>query len=95
MRVGPLKLFTRTRDTNGRPVGLMIAALHWRNSITWRWVLSRHERNTLIPNGFGASRTYKQQPGWNGRISLNLPLLGYWQLTIQPNKFQPGWQAYI
>jgi len=79
----------------GSPAGSSaLAAWHWRESLTWRWVFSWRKRNRLIPCGFGITRTYKHSPGWNGSISLNLPAVGYLHLAIQPNKFSPGWKAY-
>ncbi|SDJ38885.1 hypothetical protein [Pseudomonas abietaniphila] len=94
MKIGPLNLFNRMRGNGGSRSGVMVASLHWRNSITWRWALHWQETNKMIPSGFGSTRTYKSEPGWNGSATLNLPVLGYLRLTIQPNKFQAGWKAY-
>ncbi|SDI40377.1 hypothetical protein [Pseudomonas abietaniphila] len=88
MKIGPLTLFSHN------PTALLIAALHWQGSITWRWALNWRHTNQLIPYGFGSTRHYKSSPGWNGVLTLNLPVLGYFHLQAQPNKFQPGWKAY-
>lgn len=88
MRVGPLTLFAR------RDAGLTIAALHWRNSITWRWAFDWSRTNRLIAYGVGSTRHYKSSPGWNGLLILNLPVLGCFRLQVQPNKFSRGWKAY-
>ncbi|KWS07472.1 hypothetical protein AL064_18845 [Pseudomonas syringae pv. syringae] len=94
MRFGPLKFLSRMHAPDGRRTGMLIASLHWRNSLTWRWALNWRTANKLIPYGFGSARTYKSAPGWNGSLTLNLPVFGYLHLVVQPNKFKADWKAY-
>lgn len=91
MRIGPLTLFKRMRPATA---GVLIAGLHWQGSITWRWTLFWHKRNELMPVGVSSTRHNRGMKGWTGLLSVNLPVLGYLRLQVQPNKFSPGWKAY-
>ena len=91
MRIGPLTLFKRMRPASA---GVLVAALHWQNSITWRWTLTHGRFNQHAARGFHCHRTYTYKPGWNGMMMLNVPLIGYVRLDVQPNMFSPGWKAY-
>lgn len=85
MKIGPLSIFQPQRDNHGKRCGTVVAALHWKWSITWRWVLSYNRTNPLVKYGFHCHRTYTYKPGWNGRIILNLPVIGYLTFNMQPN----------
>lgn len=39
MQIGPLTIMKRGFSNAGPSQGWVIAAWHWRRSITWRWVL--------------------------------------------------------
>jgi hypothetical protein len=64
MKIGPL-LFFKLVTANGEPTdGWVVAALHWRRSITWSWQLWWH------PCCHGARRgvyRFHRLAGWNSR----------------------------
>lgn len=91
MRTGPLTLFKRMRPASA---GVLLASLHWQDSITWRWSLTYSRFKPNAARGFRRHRTYTYKPGWNGMLMLNLPLIGCVRLDVQPNMFSPGWKAY-
>ena len=84
MNIGPLSLFKRMHS-NGKPsASVLIAALHWKWSLTWRWHLSwspHHAGRT----GPYFMRVYRHQPGFNFHAGLNLPVVGSLSLETQPN----------
>lgn len=62
----------------------LIAAWHWKWSLTWRWMFC------WSPVVFGRLgwyffRTYKYLPGLNFHCGLNLPLIGSFSMQTQPN----------
>lgn len=84
MKIGALTFFQRMH-ANGKPSqSVLIAALHWRWSLTWRWHLSWH------PGLFGKvgpyfMRTYRYSPGINFHAGINLPVFGSVSIQTQPN----------
>lgn len=88
MKIGPLNILSRMRANDGQPAGLLIAALHWKRSITWRWVFTHRAFNTLSPKGFRYRRTHRQNKAWSFQAGLNLPFLGQLSIEAQPNMFR-------
>lgn len=63
MKIGALIIFEKTNSKNH----YNLAAWHWRDSLTWSWILSWHPRQPLCRVGFY----------WLPSIrGLNLPILG-------------------
>jgi len=88
MKIGPFTLFQRMHS-NGTPCNSYnIAALHWRDSITWRWNLTWSPWYRRPGNqGFSFMRTHRGR-GWNFMLCFNAPLLGHWSLQTQPNMWR-------
>ena len=84
MMIGPLTLFKRMH-CNGKPSrSVLIAALHWRWSLTWRWHFSwTPELSGSIGPYF--MRVYRHSPGFNFHAGLNLPVIGAFSIQTQPN----------
>ena len=88
MKVGDFSFFSRMHS-NGTPIrSWVIAALHWKWSITWRWSLSF----SLPPTHWSRphayfSRTHKHHP--RKELAFNcgfiLPFVGSVTFNMQPN----------
>lgn len=80
MKIGPLYLFERVRQTKARWV---IAALHWHWSLTWRWVL-------YFSPQYGQHRGfyYQYKRGRNTFFGLNTPWFGF-HFSTQDNIRRP------
>ncbi len=75
MQIGPLSLFTR-RHSNGTPINAWtLAALHWKWSITWRWIL-------VLDFRYGPRLVYV----W-GRLPYMV--VHVWPLTLQLQENMP------
>jgi len=88
MKIGALYLFER-RHSNGTPCkSINIAALHWKWSLTWRWVLVKGEYQIYSTKGFSFTRTYKtwkEKRTFNFHACFNSKITGHWSLQTQPN----------
>lgn len=82
MNIGPMSFFER-RHANGDPINSwLIAALHWRWSITWRWLLDWTPWSaTSDPRPL---RWYFFKNG-GGFVCLGLPILGSLYFAWQRN----------
>lgn len=80
MRIGPLKLFSRTSDRKT----VNLASWHSPHSLTWRWILSLRRHQVMWPKpvalrnsvGFGAGlgtlfsfHAYRTNDGWQWELS--------------------------
>ncbi len=84
MKLGPLTLFHRMHS-NGTPIrSWVIAAVHWKWSITWRWTF---QWSPGLSGRVGPyfMRGYRYQPGLNFHAGLNLPVVGSFSVQTQPN----------
>ena len=84
MKLGPLALFKRMH-CNGTPTkDILIAAWHWKWSLTWRWHLSW---SPVISGRTGVycMRVYRHQPGINLHAGANIPVVGSVRFEMQPN----------
>lgn len=85
MKLGPLTLFKRMHG-NGKPADtILVAALHWRWSITWRWSIVW--RPSIGRFAFHAHRTHRGYPNSPVNFSAFLcaPLIGGLNISTQPN----------
>lgn len=90
MKVGPLTLFKRMH-CNGTPTsGVVIAALHWRDSITWRWSLSLSWGGRAVPGwpAWTFRRTFRGEKGFNCHATLRFPFNCGLMLSTQPNMWR-------
>jgi hypothetical protein len=80
-----LTIFQR-QHCNGVPCSsYLLAAWHWKWSLTWRWILSWSK--WYAPpgrQGFTFMRTHRGR-GFNFTTGLNLPLIGHFSFQTQPN----------
>lgn len=84
MKIGNLTLFERMH-ANGTPSStVLLAAWHWKWSVTWRWHLSWTAINSG-KKGFHFMRVYKGSKGINFHCGANLPWVGSFSLVTQPN----------
>ncbi len=84
MKLGPLTLWKRM-NANGKPCSsVLLAAWHWKWSLTWRWHLS-WSPGLAGRAGLYFMRVYRHAPGVNFHCGANLPLLGSFSLQTQPN----------
>ena len=84
MRIGPLTLFVR-EHSNGTPLhSFLLAALHWRWSLTWRWSVSWSPPNKHVRQGPYFIRT-RRGMGINFIAGLNMPIFGCLHISTQPN----------
>lgn len=84
MKIGALTLFKR-QHCNGVPSkGILLAAWHWKWSLTWRWHLSW---SPVVSCSMGPyfARTYSYRRGFNFCAILNLPIIGGFKIETQPN----------
>ena len=84
MNIGPLTLFERMHSNGKRAATVLIAAWHWKWSLTWRWHLSWRPG---MSGSFGPYfiRTYRYVPGINFHAEINLPVFGSVSIQTQPN----------
>lgn len=87
MKIGPITLLEWPRTNKGaRSESILVAALHWPWSLTWRWIVTRSPRQPLpTKQGFGFMRTHGYRNGINFIATLNAPILGHWCIQAQPN----------
>lgn len=84
MKIKALTLFHRMH-CNGTPSkSILLAAWHWKWSLTWRWHLSWSPW-LAGQTGFYFMRVYRHQPGINFHCGASLPLLGSFSIQTQPN----------
>jgi len=89
MTLGNLMLFQQSH-CNGEPSGSwVLLAWHWKNSITWRWVLSWTHWSKSCLLGINTMRIHKGQ-GFNFVVNINFPVIGQWSFTTQPNMWRKG-----
>lgn len=85
MKIGPVHLFERLHSNGRRINGINIVALHWKKSITWRWLLSWYWKfgKGNYPKWWGIFRT-------NGGIILRVstPIFGEFHFQSQRNMFR-------
>jgi hypothetical protein len=84
MKIGALSFLERMH-CNGKPSSsILIAALHWKWSLTWRWHFSWHPG---LSGKIGPyfMRVHKHSPGFNFHAGLNLPVMGAFSIQTQPN----------
>jgi hypothetical protein len=87
MKFGPLTLLKKMH-ANGTPTSrILIAAWHWKWSLTWRWHLT-WSPGLSGRKGFHFQRVYLYRPGLNFHFHANLPVLGSFAMTTQPNMDQ-------
>lgn len=84
MKIKALTLFQRMRCNGAPSKSILLAAWHWKWSLTWRWHLS------WSPGLSGRAdlyfmRVYRHQPGFNFHCGANLPVLGSFSVQTQPN----------
>jgi hypothetical protein len=85
MQIGPFSFWTPL-NSNGTPTaGFCVAALHWKNSITWSWALYWHPYGH---NGVTARGFYCWGGLRSGRVGYNSPRLG----IIYFAKQRPMWR---
>lgn len=84
MKIGALTLFKRMHSNGARSKTILVAAWHWKWSLTWRWHLS-WQPGLSGKIGPYFMRVYRGSPGLNFHAGLNLPLLGSLSLQTQPN----------
>ena len=90
MKIGALTLFKRSLPSNGQPSdNFVVAAMHWKKSLTWRWVVSWEKfRKQLGGKKFHYNRVYRGDKGFNFHASCNIPVIGHWSIQTQPNIFR-------
>ena len=85
MKIGSLSFFKR-QHCNGVPcASFSVAALHWAWSLTWRWTLTWSKWNRHCLLGFHVRRVHRMTPGINFCATMNLPVIGHWNMQTQPN----------
>lgn len=78
-----LTIFKRMHS-NGTPINsFVVAAWHWKWSLTWRWSIT-YSRRKAGETGFYFMRVYRGQ-GFNFHSGLNLPFFGSISMNTQPN----------
>ncbi|WP_326526927.1 hypothetical protein [Dokdonella sp.] len=83
MEIGALTLFERMHS-NGTPgKTILVAAWHWKWSLTWRWHLSWYP-GLAGKMGLYFMRVHRGQ-GFNFHAGVNFPLLGSLSIQTQPN----------
>lgn len=84
MKIGALTFFQRMHCNGAPSKSILLAALHWKWSLTWRWHLSW---SPGLSGRVGPyfMRTYRYKPGLNFCAGVNLPLLGSFNVQTQPN----------
>ena len=83
MRIGPVSLFERGHCNGDAASHYVIAALHWRWSVTWRWAIwwwpwDRH-------TGGWAPIKVKRHNNGSGNVTFGLPLVGVVLFMWQEN----------
>lgn len=82
MKIKALTLFA-PMHSNGEPIpGRVLAAWHWKKSITWRWSLHWMPRAKGMPLGL-----HRWGNAQHPHFLLRLPLLGELMFAMQPNMF--------
>ena len=83
MEIKQLTIFER-QHCNGVPCSsYLLAAWHWKWSLTWRWIVTwTPQRAGRIGPYF--MRVYRGR-GFNFYCGLNLPLVGSFSMQTQPN----------
>ncbi len=83
MNIGPMSFVTRCH-CNGTPTdSWLIASLHWRRSITWRWILTWSRFNSNVKRG-----VHRLPWARNIFIGVNLPIIGHWHFQTQENMWR-------
>jgi hypothetical protein len=90
MKFKGLCLF-KQMHSNGTPIdSWVIASWHNPESLTWRWTFNYAKFSKHCATGLNYQRTYKYKNGLNGRVLLNLPIIGRWCFEAQPSMFLKG-----
>jgi hypothetical protein len=94
IRLGALTLLT-PQHANGTPTdSVVVAALHWRRSLTWRWLLSWSPASPIVIGGHRYPRIYGMRThrgrGFNFIAGVRIPLLGHFAIHTQPNMRRRG-----
>ena len=84
MKIGALTFFQRMHCNGAPSKSILLAAWHWKWSLTWRWHLSW---SPGLSGRVGPyfMRMYRYKPGLNFCAGVNLPLLGSFNVQTQPN----------
>ena len=84
MKIGALTFFQRMH-CNGTPSrSILLAAWHWKWSLTWRLHLS-WSPGLSGRAGLYFMRTYRYKPWLIFHAGLNLPVIGSFSVQTQPN----------
>lgn len=82
MKIGPLTLFSPMHSNHDPIPGRVLAAWHWRDSITWRWGINWMPRAKGMPLGF-----FRWGNAAHPHLLIRLPVLGELSFAMQPNLY--------
>lgn len=87
MKFGALTIFKRQVDNHGRRASsVIVAAWHWKWSLTWSFILTYDHRNKHLKkyrSRIAAWRVYRDQ-GFYFHAGIRLPGMGMLFLQTQP-----------